>query len=305
MFGRDCYEQLLKEGDPTVERCVLCFKDNSCGGCTNRLYDASFDPVAWPLDPAQFNPSQEFQTKVGLTGVERDPDVKRFCAKCALWQIRRKFAQMCLMFPRCPGCFLPAPPGIPLPPTIRDIARLIWPSGADVRDPQLAAQFEAQMAQSRALVETSLLADPNIAKVRGAVFKPCTQDPEPPAPHYLGVRLDPDDTNALMALAWQYSQTFLDLVRPNLPVAWYRGDQDFRLHEVAFEMNPYGQRPLGRETIAGWVVNDNDPKRVAYRNMMMLLGKNNMMEGVTAFNRVMVQTQFVALLAVFGNQGWP
>ncbi|KAK8030081.1 hypothetical protein PG993_011372 [Apiospora rasikravindrae] len=325
LFGRDCYEELLAENDPNAERCVLCFKDNKCGGCTNRLYDASFDPVAWPLDPAQFNPYQEFYSKVTLTGIERDPDVKRFCERCALWQIRRKFAQMFLMFPRCPGCFLPAPPGIPLPsaspgthdpwrqanvdncwmhPKIRDISRLIWPSAADIRDPQRATLFEADMVNRRNAVVTTLLADPNIAKLRGAIFKPCTQDSAPLAPDSRGVRLEPADTSALINLAWQHSQAFWDMVRTNLPVAWYRGDEAFRLCEPAFELNPYGQRPVG-QNITGWVVNDNDRQRVAYRNLMMLIGKNNTLEAVTAFNRVMVNPLFMALLQVLANDGWP
>ncbi|KAK8062255.1 hypothetical protein PG997_014352 [Apiospora hydei] len=123
-------------------------------------------------------PSQEFQTKVGLTGVERDPDVKRFYAKCAMWQIRRKFAQMCLMFPRCPGCFLPAPPGMLLPPSVpvrtTPGARPTWtPAGFTPRSGTSAASSgPAVTAFNRVMVQSQFVALLEVFGNQGWPFGP-------------------------------------------------------------------------------------------------------------------------------------
>ncbi|KAK6859186.1 hypothetical protein PG995_005039 [Apiospora arundinis] len=74
--------------------------DNLCTGCPDYvLYDHAFDPVAWPLDPASYNPHRKFMSEVGLTAPERGDDEVRFCHNCAAWHIRRKFAEMFLTFP--------------------------------------------------------------------------------------------------------------------------------------------------------------------------------------------------------------
>ncbi|KAK8079215.1 hypothetical protein PG994_003022 [Apiospora phragmitis] len=316
IIGRDCYEAGSMDDDVDARKCLVCRKDNLCSGCSeNTLYDDSFDPVSWPLNPATFNPYHEFRHRAGFTGVEKDPDAQKYCghARPAFPrpQASRSRPVRTPTTPRAPAVPGSTSTGARPTSTPRGCAPS-WPRSAassspravDIRDPHLATSIEAEMALERTCFEETLLADPRIAKLRQAVFKPCFQDGPPFWPWYETLKLQPADTMALFDLAWEHSQVFWDRMRQRLPVGWYRDGDDFLLHEVKYEHNPFGGIPIGK-MMAAWVINDNDPKRVAYKNLMMLIGKDNMLEGVKAFNCTMVSPEYMELIDELANAKWP
>ncbi|KAK6836807.1 hypothetical protein PG987_007302 [Apiospora arundinis] len=264
LVGRECYEIALDQPDFQSRYCSSCRQDNLCTGCPDYvLYDHAFDPVTWPLDPASYNPHRNFMSEVGLTAPERGDDEVRFCHNCAAWHIRRKFAEMFLTLPRCylDGCWPPAPDDqslLPPPPEptaphlhqawrqqwvdewlrrkMEEISNCVLPLSSDIRDPQIAAAYDAQATMQRTAVRGSLLSEPTFAAVRRLAFRPCRGDgAQAPVP------LSARETAVAFALAEQYVQAFYKTGHAKRPVLWFRGDSNFELHPPRYQAVVPGQ----------------------------------------------------------------
>ncbi|KAK8030096.1 hypothetical protein PG993_011387 [Apiospora rasikravindrae] len=262
LVGATCWEAQMARPDMSARQCNFCKANLLCDGCPNRvLMDDTFDPVQWPLDPAQYQPYQEFQAKVALTAAEVDPEAPRFCSDCAKWQVRRKFADILLTFPRChgDGCFPPAPGSQALPPPpapgtshalwrqenvakwvrqkVVELSHLIHPRTNDVRDPQVRAQVEAEFATMRRSVQDYLLANQRVAAAGQLAFRPC-QSPESGS-NGAQAQVTAQQVSEGLALVEMHLRVFYADSTARVPGAWYRGGEvPFVLHppEVQVEM---------------------------------------------------------------------
>ncbi|KAK7993379.1 biotin lipoate a b protein ligase protein [Apiospora arundinis] len=225
LVGRECYEIALDQPDFQSRYCSSCRQDNLCTGCPDYvLYDHAFDPVAWPLDPASYNPHRKFMSEVGLTAPERGDDES----------------------------LLPPPPE-PAAPHLHQAWRQLWvdewlrrkmeeisncvlPPSSDIRDPQIAAAYDAQANMQRMAVRGSLLSEPTLAAVRRLAFRPCRGDgAQAPVP------LSAQETVAAFMLAEQYVQAFYKTGHAKRPVLWFRGDSNFELHPPSYQAVVPGQ----------------------------------------------------------------
>ncbi|KAK8062242.1 hypothetical protein PG997_014339 [Apiospora hydei] len=230
LVGATCWEAQMERPDFSTQQCNFCKTSLLCDGCPSRiLMDDRFDPVQWPLDPASYRPYEEFQTRVGLTVVEVDPDALRFCGPCARYQVRRKFAELLLTFPRCHAdeCF--PRPRTAASSSCRRCRRRACPtsSGArrtDVRDPQIRAELEAEFGATRRTVQQSLsMFAPRVRAAGQLAFRPC-RDPGNGSNGGAGTRLvTAQQVSEALAMAEAHLRQFYDNVIDRLPAVWYRG----------------------------------------------------------------------------------
>ncbi|KAK7999100.1 hypothetical protein PG991_014775 [Apiospora marii] len=265
LTGRDCREAQAEHPDMSARMCNYCKTDTKCAGCPRILAEGTFDPVPWPLDPAKFQPYREFQAKVGLTPKENDPDVPRFCHRCAEWQVRRKFAEIYLTFPSCHAgnCYPPAPGGqiLPVPPMenanhemwrqrnvdpwlrrkVAEVALLVYPLAKGVREPALRAALEAEFLEERQKLAAYVLEQEFVRDAAQGAFRPCRQLDAANLPGRADLVLRAENMQRGFVMAELYAEEFGKRIQMRMPVAWYRGlEVPFERHlpEYQLEQGP-------------------------------------------------------------------
>lgn len=273
LAGMECRRDQADHPDMSARYCNYCKADTKCAGCIRILGDGGFDPVPWPLDPAKYQPYREFQSQVGLTPREKDPDHPRFCHRCAEWQIRCKMAEIFLTFPSCHArnCYPQAPggPTLPEPPLesadhelwrqrnvepwlhrkMAELAMLVYPVTKDVRDPQLRAQLEAEFDEQRVRLGAYVLDQDFVQAAAQAAFRPCRQlgaaDPRPADLALAAVNMRQGFTMAEL-----YAEAFGKGTCLRLPVVWYRGlGAPFERHLPDYQVEPPGLDDLARRAV--------------------------------------------------------
>ncbi|KAK7959407.1 uncharacterized protein PG986_004261 [Apiospora aurea] len=230
LVGATCWEAQMERPDFSAQQCNFCKASLLCDGCPSRIL-------------------MDDRPGVGLTAVEIDPDALRFCGPCARYQVRRKFADMLLTFPRCHAdeCFPPGPDGgqqqLPPPPPpgmpheqwrqanvaqwvrqkVGEISYLVVPRTNDVRDPQRRAEIEAEFDATRRTVQQSLSTfAPRVQAARQLAFRPC-RDPGN-GRNGAGTRVvTAQQVSENLALAEAHLSQFYDRAIDRLPAVWYRG----------------------------------------------------------------------------------
>ncbi|KAK7964330.1 hypothetical protein PG996_007981 [Apiospora saccharicola] len=304
MTGVECRIEQAAHPDMSARMCNYCKKDTKCAGCPMLIADGAFDPVQWPLDPAKYQPYQQFMAKVGLTPNEKDSLIPRFCQRCAEWQLRRKVAEIFLTFPRCTAgnCFPPAPGGQDPPPVpmqtanhemwrernvqrwlgqkVAEIAQLVYPHTGDIRDPQLRAQLEAEFSRERHNLVAYILDQEHVQAAARAAFRPCRQAgvPDPQ-----GFVLTAGTIKLGFAMSETCAETFGKGASLRMPVAWFRG------LEV-----PY-QRHLPKYQVQN--VNLDDPTQRAVQLFLMMVGEDSVDAANRRINNTMVKASVAKLIA--------
>ncbi|KAK8112598.1 hypothetical protein PG984_013124 [Apiospora sp. TS-2023a] len=243
VFGLEC---LIRFEPDQIGVCPMC-RYKSCDGCKRRFEAVLLkDLVPWPLSTAQYQPPlPKFWDSVPLTATEIAPGTKRFCADCMQKQCIREWYRLATLFPKCPACDADRNGGegggaaVQYPANHRAwrdanvdawihqqlsrVAEALYPSSVDIRDPNRRHLDDPIVNTQRRAFVTRFMADPDlVGPLRRALFLPCEQEEEEPAP-LSPAELESIDRSETRAYAEGTSQ----YMRSGL--TWFRGiDDQFR-----------------------------------------------------------------------------